>query len=200
MNEILRIVLPLYLLAFFLIVFVWRSYLVWKRTGINPYAVGKEDNAINFIESIYSLTLALLVTVTIFFSFFPTLYQYAVPIFWLEYSYVKLAGLFLLIASLIWIAIAQMQMGESWRIGIDEKNATTLVEKGLFLVSRNPVFLGMRLALLGFFLVIPNSATLLIAFVNDILMQVQVRLEEVHLYQTHGDMYKRYCQRIRRWL
>jgi protein-S-isoprenylcysteine O-methyltransferase Ste14 len=53
-------------------------------------------------------------------------------------------------------------MGASWRIGIDSANATELVSKGLFSVSRNPIFLAIRLALLGFFLVAPNAATLAI--------------------------------------
>ena len=44
------------------------------------------------------------------------------------------------------------QMGKSWRIGIDTENKTDLVEKGLFTVSRNPIFFGMRMALFGFFL------------------------------------------------
>jgi protein-S-isoprenylcysteine O-methyltransferase Ste14 len=200
MDDILRIVLPLYLLAFFGIVFVWRSVLVWKRTGINPYVVGKSDSPINFIERVYRLPVILLVVVVVVFASFPRIYQYFAPIVWLEYQTVKVIGLFLLLASLGWIATAQMQMGKSWRIGIDENNRTELVGNGLFSVSRNPIFFGMRIALLGFFLTLPNAFSLLALVLGDVLMQIQVRLEEDFLRNTHVEKYEEYCGNVRRWI
>ncbi len=102
--------------------------------------------------------------------------------------------------SLIWIAAAQAQMGSSWRIGIDTQNQTKLVQTGLFRLSRNPIFLGMRLNLLGLFLVLPNAVTLVILLLGDALIQIQVRLEETHLSEAHGEGYQAYCQQVRRWL
>jgi protein-S-isoprenylcysteine O-methyltransferase Ste14 len=200
MDDVLRIILPLYLLAFFGIAFIWRSFLVWKRTGINPYVVGKTDKPIDFIENIYPLPVLLLMGVTIVFAFFPGGYQYATPIAWLENSIVKVAGLGLMVVALVWTATAQMQMGKSWRIGIDTENKTELVEKGLFTVSRNPIFFGMRMALFGFFLTMPNAFTLLAVVLADVLMQIQVRLEEEFLQNSHGESYENYCKRVRRWI
>lgn len=200
MTGLLHIVLPLYLVAFFLVAFVGRSYLVWKRTGINPYVVGQEDNAINFIEGVYRLPLVLLVVVTIAFAFFPTAYQYAAPLFWLEHSGIRIAGMLGLGVALAWIATAQIQMGHSWRIGIDERSKTELVTRGLFTVSRNPIFVGMRLALWSFFLVLPNALTLLAAVLGDVLMQTQVRLEEEFLRRSHGPSYEAYLTKVRRWV
>src|SRR5215203_4966440 len=117
MENTLRIILPLYLLAFFGIAFLWRSFLVWKRTGINPYVVGKTDKPIDFIENIYRIPVLTLIAVTIVFAFFPGVYQYATPILWLENSIVKIAGFGFMTFALIWTATAQMQMGKSWRIG-----------------------------------------------------------------------------------
>jgi len=68
-------------------------------------------------------------------------------------------GVIILLLSLVWIIIAQYQMSNSWRIGIDEENETHLVTKGIFSLSRNPVFLGIILANLGIFLVLPNALT-----------------------------------------
>ncbi len=200
MDEALRIILPLYLLAFFGIAFVWRSVLVWKRTGINPYVVGKSDKPIDFIENIYRVPLVILLIVTLVFVFSPSVYQYATPIVWLENLILKIVGLVLMAIALIWTATAQMQMGESWRIGIDENNETELVEKGLFTVSRNPIFFGMRMALLGFFLTIPNALILLAVVLADVLMQIQVRLEEEFLRNSHGEKYEEFCRNGRRWI
>ncbi|MGB7203145.1 MAG: isoprenylcysteine carboxylmethyltransferase family protein [Pyrinomonadaceae bacterium] len=200
MKEALRIILPLYLLAFFVVAFLWRSYLVYKRTGVNPYVVGKSDRPIDFIENYYPIPLVVIAINTLLFSLFPSVYQFATPIVWLDNTIVQVAGLALMFFALMWTATAQMQMGKSWRIGIDTENKTELVEKGLFKISRNPIFLGMRVALLGFFLALPNAFTLAAVALAEILMQMQVRLEEEFLTGVHGDKYREFCSRVRRWI
>lgn len=200
MKEALRIILPLYLAAFFVVAFLWRSYLVYKRTGVNPYVVGRSDRPIDFIENYYPIPLVVIALTTAVYSIFPGVYQYATPIVWLENTIVQSVGLVLMLFALLWTATAQMQMGKSWRIGIDLENKTELVEKGLFKVSRNPIFLGMRIALVGFFLALPNAFTLVAVVLADILMQMQVRLEEEFLTDVHGDKYREFCGRVRRWI
>lgn len=91
-------------------------------------------------------------------------------------------------------------MGRSWRIGVDKDVKTDLVQDGLFAISRNPIFLGMRIMLIGFFLVLPNALTFAIWLLGDALMQIQVRLEEAHLREIHSDLYNAYARRVRRWL
>ena len=200
MEEILRIILPLYLVIYFGVAFVWRSVVVYRTTGINPYVLGGSDNAYDYIGVVFRLTFLAVAGAIILFSAFSGFYDYAAPIVWLESDFVRWFGLVLLVASLVWTAIAQTQMGASWRIGIDKKNRTKLVEKGLFKVSRNPIFLGMRLALVGFFLTIPNAITLLTLGLGDVLMQIQVRLEEEHLRNLHGEKYAEFCRNVRRWI
>jgi protein-S-isoprenylcysteine O-methyltransferase Ste14 len=199
-KEALRIILPLYLLAFFVVAFLWRSYLVYKRTGVNPYVVGKSDRPIDFIENYYPIPLITIALTTLVYSVFPSVYQFATPIVWLDNTIVQIVGLGLMLFALLWTATAQMQMGKSWRIGIDLENKTELVEKGLFKFSRNPIFLGMRIALLGFFFALPNAFTLVAVVLADILMQMQVRLEEEFLTGVHGDSYREFCERVRRWI
>ena len=112
----------------------------------------------------------------------------------------RLTGIVLLLLSLVWTVIAQGQMGESWRIGIDQSHRTNLVQSGVFSLSRNPIFLGMMLTLFGLFLVIPNALTLLTLGLGVVLIQIQVRLEEEFLARTHGDEYILYRIRVRRWI
>lgn len=200
MEDALRIILPVYLVIYFAVAFVWRSVVVYKTTGINPYVLGGSDNAYDYIGIVFRLTFLAVVGVIVLFSAFYGFYDYAAPLRWLERDFVRWFGLVLLVGSLVWTAIAQFQMGASWRIGIDKKNRTELVEKGLFSVSRNPIFLGMRLALAGFFLTIPNAVTLLTLVLGDVLMQIQVRLEEEHLKNLHGERYEEFCKKVRRWI
>lgn len=91
-------------------------------------------------------------------------------------------------------------MGESWRIGIDEERRTPLMRKGVFSLSRNPIFLGMMLTLLGLFLATPNAVTLTVLALDVVLIQIQVRLEEEFLSKTHGPDYAEYRREVRRWL
>ena len=200
MEDFLRIILPVYLVVYFAVAFVWRSVVVYKTTGINPYVLGGSDNAYDYIGATFRLTFLAVSGVIILFAASANLYDYAAPLRWLERDAVRWFGLALLVASLVWTAVAQFQMGASWRIGIDKKNRTELVEKGLFAVSRNPIFLGMRLALVGFFLTIPNAVTLLTLVLGDVLMQIQVRLEEEHLSKLHDKQYTEFCSRVRRWI
>ena len=200
MSEILRIILPVYLALFSVIAFVIRSVLVWKRTGVNPYVVGKSDRPIDFVESLHPVPVVLLIAATVIFSGFPWAYSYLAPITWLESIYAQSVGVFLMGIALVWTATAQMQMGQSWRIGIDFENKTNLVEKGLFRISRNPIFVGMRMALWGFFLAMPNALTLVSVAMLDVLIQVQVRLEEEFLRGVHAETYVEYCGRVRRWI
>lgn len=200
MKDALRIILPLYLLAFFVIAFAWRSYVVYKRTGINPYASGRSDRVIDFVQGFYAIPMLLLLATTLIFAFLPGVYVFATPIVWLESLIVQIIGLVLMTLALVWVATAQANMGRSWRIGIDDKNEAELVETGLFTVSRNPIFLGVRVAVFGSFLVLPNAVTLVALVLGDVLMQIQVRLEEEFLTKVHGEKYIEFQKRVRRWI
>ena len=199
MNN-LRYFLLGYFFVYVLVAFVWRSYLVWKRTGINPVTFKGSDTAHDFIGSVSRFIFAVVALVVFLYSFSPVAYAYTSPIQWLEHRWLRLIGVLVLVLSLVWITVAQSQMGEAWRIGIDAEHRTPLVQKGLFGISRNPIFLGMMVTLLGLFLTLPNALTLLAFVVGVVLIGVQVRLEENYLAQVHPEAYREYRQRVRRWL
>jgi len=80
MNSILRYFLPIYLIVYFAAAFFWRSYLVWKRTGINPYKLGKTGNAHDFIGMLFRFSLAAIALVIMLFSISKEAYQYLTTI------------------------------------------------------------------------------------------------------------------------
>lgn len=200
METILHYLLPVYLIAYLGLAFFWRSFLVWKRTGVNPYVLGKTDNAHDFAGMLFRFTLIAVAALVVLHAASSKAYQCLTPIFWRERQALQLAGLFLPAAFFIWTLFAQAQMGNSWRIGIDARAKTALITHGVFRWSRNPIFQGMRVTLLGFFFLLPNAVTLTTLVLGDALMQIQVRLEEEYLRQTHGVEYQKYCQQTRRWL
>lgn len=202
--NLISILLLVYLLLFFGLAFFWRSYRVWRTTGVNPYRLAnreyQRDDVHGLVNRLFRLTLVGTALIVLVYAFSPPLYSFFAPFIWLDRPVVLVTGWILLLVALIWVLIAQVQMGSSWRIGIDTEHATELVTHGVFGRSRNPIFLGMRVMLVGLFLILPNALSLALWWLADTLMQVQVYLEEVHLRGLHGQAYERYCQQVRRWL
>ena len=89
-------------------------------------------------------------------------------------------------------------MKNSWRIGIDTETKTELITTGLFRHSRNPIFFGMIISLVGLFLTTPNALTGLFLILGYVLIQIQIRLEEEFLTGQHGKKYTDYKQNVRR--
>lgn len=196
----MKIFLILYIFLFFSLAMILPSYRIWKTTGVNPYKLGNSESAHDYIGILFRITMFAIALVVILFATLPYLYKYLVPISYLNNGMLTTIGQNLLIIAIAWVLVAQVHMQKSWRIGIDEDIKTELIQTGLFKFSRNPIFLGMRVMLLGLFLVIPNAASLAIMIAGDLLIQIQVRLEEEFLTRMHGETYLAYQKQVRRWI
>lgn len=97
--------------------------------------------------------------------------------------------------------VAQLQMGESWRIGVDCSERTQLKTDGLFALVRNPIFSAMLVCSIGQALVAPTALAVALPLLLLVALEVQVRLvEEPHLVRTHGDAYREWACRTGRFL
>ena len=96
---------------------------------------------------------------------------------------------------------AQWQMGESWRIGVDLTEHTTLVTNGVFGVVRNPIFTAMVVNAIGLTLLVANNVAVVGLVALIVALEIQVRLvEEPYLRTTHGGEYTNYAARAGRFL
>ena len=195
----IKIYILSFLIIYFLVVFLIPSIRVKRRTGINPYVFKNTETAHDFLGKVSAPISSLIFFVAIVNLFFPEGMEYFASFKWLEINYLKYVGFFLIHSALTWIVVAQIQMSNSWRVGIDHSAKTELKTNGLFSVSRNPVFLGMLVSLFGIFLILPNAITLLVFVVSTLLFQVQVRLEEDYLKNIHEEKYTEYCKKVSRW-
>src|SRR5215212_3864481 len=107
MESLLKYFLPAYLAAYFFAAFFWRSYAVWKRTGVNPLVFKGSDSAHDYIGRVFKLLFAAAVAV---YSTSGRLYEYLAPITWLEHRWLQGVGVALLLTSLAWTVVAQAQM------------------------------------------------------------------------------------------
>jgi len=189
----------IYFLIYFFLVFVLRSFLLWKKTGVNPLTFNKGDDAHGYNGKVFGIISFIELIVVSIYAFMPSLHKYLLPFWYLENESLQYVGWALLILSLIMVWLAQSNMRESWRIGIDEENKTELITSGFFAFSRNPIFLGIMIANVGLFLVLPNAFTLLIIALSTTSINTQVRLEEEFLEEEFGDKYLEYKSTVRRW-
>lgn len=126
-----------------------------------------------------------------------------------------LAGLDPLIDSMMWSAVgsviagvgilltlgAQLAMGDSWRIGVDEDERTELVTDGAFAVARNPIFTAMVITAAGLTLMVPNVLAIAGFVALIVALELQVRgVEEPYLRSAHGDRYMAYAGRVGRFV
>ena len=190
----------IYFIAYFLLVFVLRSFLLWKKTKVNPLTFNKGDDAHGYNGKVFGIISIIELIVVSIYAFVPNWHKFLLPFWYLENDTLVYIGWALLILSLLFVWFAQSNMRESWRIGIDEENKTELVTNGFFAISRNPIFLGIMIANIGLFLVLPNAFTLLIIALSTVSINTQIRLEEEFLEQEFVGQYVEYKKKVRRWL
>ncbi|MCB0037558.1 MAG: hypothetical protein KDE51_26185, partial [Anaerolineales bacterium] len=129
----MKLFVLVYLILFYGLAFFWRSYVTWRATGINPYRLRQQAGLVGFLGRLYRIiSIGLVLAVSIYSLAPANWYPYLVPLPWLEARPITIIGVVLLVVALIWVLIAQAQMGASWRIGIDEENQTDLVTHGVF--------------------------------------------------------------------
>jgi protein-S-isoprenylcysteine O-methyltransferase Ste14 len=194
----MTILLLAYYLMFFGVAFALPTWRLWKQHRINGLVLPRDDTAYGLIGRWFKVLIACIFVFTFGLASGVDLPLFG-PIKWMQTDALRWTGYALLAGSAFLIALAQHHLGKSWRIGIDESLTTDLVTHGLFAKSRNPIFLGMRVNMMGLFLVAPCAVTLSILLVSEALIAVQVRLEEGHLARINGDPYLRYQEITPRW-
>jgi protein-S-isoprenylcysteine O-methyltransferase Ste14 len=111
------------------------------------------------------------------------------------------AGAVFAFVGIVGALLAQLAMGDSWRIGVDETETTSLVTTGLYSWVRNPIFTFIWLSLLGLVLISPNPISLLAGALTVAGIELQVRVvEEPYLIRTHDAEYGDYASRVGRFL
>ena len=79
--------------------------------------------------------------------------------------------------------------------------ASALVTTGIYRVTRNPMYLGMLLVLLGLAVWLGNAAPFVVPPLSVLLLnQLQIRPEERILRERFGAHYAQYAGRVRRWV
>lgn len=199
-SPFLRWFLPFYFMAFLFVALFLRTMLVARQIGKSPLIFPRTDTVYGLTGFYFKTALAILFALMIVLGFVPQWYDYLFPLHKLEQASIQQVGVGMMLLAFVLVGVAQAQMRDSWRIGIDTRTKTNLVTRGLFRYSRNPIYLGILLCLLGLIFVLPCAFTIFLFILVYVLLQIQIRLEEEHMYHLHNETFRAYQKQVRRWI
>jgi protein-S-isoprenylcysteine O-methyltransferase Ste14 len=167
--------------------------LLLRRTGTRAMHFGKLDKTDFLIPP---------VALFYFYTLFATAFDWPLAITdrFFHSTAVAWFGVALCLGGVLILVFSLVSFGNSFRVGIDVDRPGRLVTTGIFAVSRNPIYVGFFLFLLGQFMVFPSWTTLTALAFATVLFHRQVLREEEFMRQRYGREYDEYCGRVRRYV
>ncbi len=192
-------VVALSLIAVFgLLGFGWRAWLQHRRTGST--GIRGTRGRIGSVERLAGAGFAAALAVTVLG---PAL-QFAsavTPLSVLQAGWIHLAGIALATLGIALTVWAQLDMGDSWRVGVDADETTELVRGRVFGWVRNPIYSAMLVFECGIALVAANVVTIAGLALAIAALELQVRrVEEPYLLAKHGAVYRDYTGSVGRFI
>jgi len=111
------------------------------------------------------------------------------------------AGGFFILSGLILNIWADQLFKRNRTVISPDKKPTALVIKGPFKISRNPMYLGMFIALIGLSTILGSLS----AFIGPVLFFMAmdkkfIPMEEINVQNVFGEEFDIYRNRVRRWI
>jgi protein-S-isoprenylcysteine O-methyltransferase Ste14 len=189
------------ILVFLALAFIWRPWLQMRRHGTSGIVLFRSRHRRQLIgDSLAVVWFVVLVGQAAAVAAWPD--WLARRALWADPAGGALGavGVILMASGLALMVTAQVGLGASWRIGIEEDARPGLVTHGLYRYSRNPIFLAFLIFLVGYVVLVPTplSPALLVGTYFGIRRQISV--EEEYLARTYGEPYREYAGRVGRFL
>ncbi len=191
-----RTIFPAAVFAFLLLGFVVPMVRMRLRTGRTGLVV---SNAADAFQPVVKTALASLVAGAVALAVLHVALGPEAVGVWAVPGWMLFGGLVTAALGTAAMIVAQAQMRDSWRIGIDTA-PTALVTSGLYGYVRNPIYAGLFIALAGSVAVAPSPWSVMGALAIAQTIALQVRAEEQHLLAQHGDAFRRYAAQVGRFV
>ena len=181
--------------------FIFRAWLQYRRYGqLGIILFRSARPAQKLRDALFVVLLLLLTTQAVAAAIEPAALNRLLIFVAPEAGLALVGGAGLLLGGTVLMVAAQLWLGKSWRIGIDEAASPGLVTAGLYRFSRNPIFLGMFILLGGLTVLLPTWLSVAALLGTIISVRSQVREEEAYLSATYGQAYRAYTRRVGRFL
>jgi protein-S-isoprenylcysteine O-methyltransferase Ste14 len=109
-------------------------------------------------------------------------------------------GVALCLIGVLILVLTLVSFGSSFRVGIDVDQPGRLVTTGAFALSRNPIYVGFFVFLVGQLLVSPDWVPLIYLIAGTALFHRQVLREEEFMRGRYGEEFAEYCRHVRRYV
>ena len=188
--------MPRYLAALLVVLLlgaVLSRVLLLRRTGTQAMHFGKIDKTDFLIPPV-----ALFYFYTVFAAAFG--WPLANRQRFFQSTVVAWLGVALCLVGVLVLVLSLVSFGNSFRVGIDVDQPGRLVTTGIFAVSRNPIYVGFFVFLVGQLLVSPDWVPLIYLIAGAALFHRQVLREEEFMAQRYGQEYADYRRRVRRYV
>ena len=188
-------------LAFYGLGFGWRTWVQLRRygsSGIVLFRSGRPGQHLR--ETLFVVLAVALLAEAALAAVAPRRLPGLVPLAPATAAVLRATGTVMVLGATALMLAAQLDLGASWRVGIDEGARPGLVTGGLYRYSRNPIYVAMLAALLGFALLLPSWISLGLLIGAGLGIRRHVRDEEAYLARTYGEEYRRYAARVGRFV
>jgi protein-S-isoprenylcysteine O-methyltransferase Ste14 len=167
----------------------WRPWLHARRYGSSGLFLFRSGQPSQHVRDTFAVLLAVLLTAQAAITTYPP-----PSLVW------RTIGAVLLCGGVVLLVAAQLTLGASWRVGIEEDARPGLVTTGLYRLSRNPIFLAMLIAVAGYAVLLPTRLSLVLLAGAYVGIRAQIHAEEEYLLRAYGDAYRAYGRRVGRLL
>ena len=188
-------------LAFYGLGFGWRTWVQLRRygsSGIVLFRSGRPGQHLR--EALFVVLAVALLAEAALAAVAPRRLPGLVALAPAAAAVLRVTGTVMVLGATALMLAAQLDLGASWRVGIDEGARPGLVTGGLYRYSRNPIYVAMLAALLGFALLLPSWISLGLLIGAGLGIRRHVRDEEAYLARTYGEEYRRYAARVGRFV
>ncbi len=188
-------------LVFYGLGFGWRTWVQLRRygsSGIVLFRSGRPGQHLR--EALFVVLAVALLAEAALAAMAPRRLPGLVPLAPASAAVLRATGTVMVLGATALMLAAQLDLGASWRVGIDEGARPGLVTGGLYRYSRNPIYVAMLAALLGFALLLPSWISLGLLIGAGLGIRRHVRDEEAYLARTYGEEYRRYAARVGRFV
>jgi len=188
-------------LVFYGLGFGWRTWVQLRRygsSGIVLFRSGRPGQHLR--EALFVVLAVALLAEAALAAVAPRRLPGLVPLAPATAAVLRATGTVMVLGATALMLAAQLDLGASWRVGIDEGARPGLLTGGLYRYSRNPIYVAMLAALLGFALLLPSWISLGLLIGAGLGIRRHVRDEEAYLARTYGEEYRRYAARVGRFV
>jgi len=165
-----------------------------KKTSVITVTLNSKETR-NILTVSMSATICAFVAVLIIHVFHPEINfePLALNIVIVETVAAKIVGMVVVSAGFLIYIVAMFTLADYWRVGDAAKQTSTLITRGIYSLSRNPIYIFFVLYFLGTFLI--NGIVIFLIFTIMMALNAHYLIveEEKYLLKSYGSAFKKYC-------